>query len=263
LSKILRKILRKNCLLLITFSHPIAHTLYIVGNLLLFINLKTVSKMILSTVSLKGGAGKTTIAVNLAVEYAHQGLKVALVDSDPNNKNTLRWSGYRSEDLPQVFTLSLSDDKALRNNIYIIDKQYDVVIIDGTPALADLTYTIMMVSDLVILPIQQSAWDIWAFNDQFLPKYKQLMHVKPDLDCRILRNATSRTIITREIQKLLESFNIPVLNTFIGRRVVYASCPAEGKGVTEGTDGNAKWEINKLFKEIHAIVTEKTEALCQ
>lgn len=213
--------------------------------------------MILSTVSLKGGSGKTTIAVNLAVEIAHQGVKVALVDSDPNNQNALKWSGLRPDHLPKIFTVSLSDPDALRNNAVILATQYDIVIIDGTPALKNLTGTIMMISDLVILPIQQSAWDIWAFNDQFLPKYKDIKALKPDLDCRILRNATSKTVITREISKMLEKYDIPVFNTVIGRRVAYSTSPLFGKGATEYSDEQARFEINKLAREINEIITGK------
>jgi cellulose biosynthesis protein BcsQ len=118
----------------------------------------------------------------------------------------------------------------------------------------------MMLSDLVILPIQQSAWDIWAFNDRFLPKYQDIRAIRPDLDCRILRNATSKTLITREIAKLLENYDIPVLDTVIGRRVAYSTSPLFGKGASEYSDGLARFEIAKLGREITAIINEKVTA---
>ena len=58
--------------------------------------------MIISTVSLKGGAGKSTIAVNLAVELAHRNYKISLIDADPNNQSVIKWSGFRPENLPTI-----------------------------------------------------------------------------------------------------------------------------------------------------------------
>lgn len=215
--------------------------------------------MILSTVSLKGGAGKTTIAVNLAVELAHKNFKVSLIDADPNNQNVIKWSGFRPENLPTITIAGLADPEALRKNInqYLI--QSDFVIIDGTPALEHLTGTIMMVSDLILLPLKSSTWDVWAFVDKFLPKLNDAKSLRPDLDCRILRNAVnSRKKISREVFKLLEDHELPIMDTAIGDRTVYEVAPMHGKGITEMEDLKAKFEITQLTNEIIKIFESKT-----
>lgn len=216
--------------------------------------------MIISTVSLKGGAGKTTISVNLAVQLAHEGFKVILIDADPNNQNTMKWSGFRAEELPQITTVALTDPQALRKNIPSLEVNADYVIIDGTPALAELTGTIMLISDLVILPLRSSTWDIWAFNDKFLPKLNDAKSLRPDLDCRILRNAVNKQKrISREVIKVLEQYDVPVLNSSVGDRTVFESSPMYGKGVVEAEDDVASWEIVKLTKEIKEILTNKLQ----
>jgi chromosome partitioning protein len=218
--------------------------------------------MILSTVSLKGGAGKTTLAVNLAVEFAHQGAKVALVDADKNNQNSVKWSGLRPETLPKVFTSGQTDTDALRKNILQMKEDFDFIIIDGTPAMAHQTSTIMLLSDLILLPIRSAAFDLWAFHDHFLPKLDSVRALKEDVDCRIVRNALRKTLLARDILEVLEMYKIPIMNTSFKLRVIYESCPLEGIGVTETTSKDssiqdARFEISKLRKEIESIATEK------
>jgi chromosome partitioning protein len=221
--------------------------------------------MIIATVSLKGGAGKTTIAVNLAVELANEGAKVILIDADPNNQNALTWSGLRPENKPQVTTFSLPDPGALRNSIHDISSNCDIVIIDGTPALEKLTGTIMLVSDLVILPLRASDYDMWAFSKHFLPKLEDIRSIKPELDCRILRNAANeKELIDREVQEILQEYELPTMKTIIGDRTIFKRTPRTGLGVTEMKEPQAikaRFDIQSLAKEINQILTSKlTEA---
>lgn len=213
--------------------------------------------MIISLVSLKGGAGKTTLSINLAVAYAQAGAKVTLIDADPNNQNTLKWSGLRPRDKSQIVTVSLSDADALRNNINPINETSDVVIIDGTPALADLTGTIMLVSDLVLMPIRTSTFDFWAYNDKFLPTLKNVRGLKP-IDCRIVLNAVrKRSVIGREVLDALEQYEIPLMHRKIGLRTVFENSPKLGLGVTECQDETAALEIMHLRNEINEILKSK------
>jgi chromosome partitioning protein len=54
--------------------------------------------MIISVTSLKGGVGKSTIAQNLAVCLAHNGVNVCVADADPDNENSGNWGNIRSDD---------------------------------------------------------------------------------------------------------------------------------------------------------------------
>jgi len=216
--------------------------------------------MILSTVSLKGGSGKTTIAINLAVALAHKNLKVILVDSDPLNKSCVKWSGLRDSNLPKITTVGLGDPKGLKKNIDELEKLYDYVIIDGTPALAELTGIIMLVSDFVLLPLKASCFDIWAFNDEFLPTFNKIRMLKPELDCRIILNdVQGNTKINREAIEVLEEYDIKSLKSTVGSRTIYKYCPQNGIGVIESTSKIATREIKQLADETIKILTAKMQ----
>ena len=102
--------------------------------------------------NLKGGVGKTTISQNLAVCFAQMGFKTCIVDTD-ENQNSLAWSGVRSEELPPITVVGIVDVKALAKTVDYLHKDYEVVIIDGTPSLSEMTTGIIIASDILIIPI--------------------------------------------------------------------------------------------------------------
>jgi chromosome partitioning protein len=72
--------------------------------------------MIISVTSLKGGVGKSTVAQNLAVNFAHMKYKVLLIDTDANG-SSVRRSGLRTAGLPAVQVIGLPDAEALKKNL--------------------------------------------------------------------------------------------------------------------------------------------------
>ena len=83
--------------------------------------------------NLKGGVGKTTITQNLAVCFAHMNYKVCIVDTD-TNQNSLSWYGARDEELPEVTEVGAADSRAMNKTVASLHKDYDIVLIDGTPS---------------------------------------------------------------------------------------------------------------------------------
>ena len=91
--------------------------------------------MILSSLSYKGGVGKTTIAQNLAVCLAHSGYKVCILDAD-SSQNSQSWLGRRSDEHPNVPVYGNTDPKAIKQNIKSLYDDFEVIIIDSPPALS-------------------------------------------------------------------------------------------------------------------------------
>ncbi len=212
--------------------------------------------MIISVTSLKGGTGKSTISQNLAVCFAHMGNKVTLIDTDTNG-SSLRWSGLRDEELPNVTTVALTEANALRKNINSLHENCDIVIIDGTPALSELVSTIILVANVVLIPIKPGVLDIWA-TEKFLEKYQNARTLKEELSAYfIVSQYDGRSKLSQEVLEVLESFDVPTLNSKLHNRVAYAECVLMGKGTYEYKDSKAKDEVIQLTNELTEIIENK------
>ncbi|MCA9091710.1 MAG: AAA family ATPase, partial [Planctomycetaceae bacterium] len=115
--------------------------------------------MIIGVLNQKGGVGKTTIAVNLAATYAKSGLRVLLVDADPQS-SALQWSSAR--DAEPLFPVIGMAKPSLHRDLPDIAKDYQMVIIDGAPRVNELGRAAILASDMVLIPVQPSPYDIWA-----------------------------------------------------------------------------------------------------
>ena len=205
--------------------------------------------MIISVTSLKGGVGKSTLSQNLSVCFAHMGYKVALIDTD-TNASSVRWSGLRDEDLPRVTVFGLTDGEALRKNIKQLQKDYDLILIDGTPSISRLVSTILVLGDIVLIPIRASGFDIWA-TEKFLETYEQARSLKDGLRAFFVLNEYNPKInLMREIREAMGDLDIPTLKTTIKHRISYEEAAVTGTGVFEQKDAKAKNEVTKLTNEV-------------
>lgn len=209
--------------------------------------------MIISVTNLKGGVGKSTISQNLAVWFAHQGKSVCILDTDMEQRTSMRWSGLRDAELPYIAVFGVESDQIIRTSAKQADA-YDIVIIDGTPQLGKTALATIMASDLVLVPITPSAFDMWSFEN-FLSRYKEVQAVKEAKDVPfkaylILNKFTGKTNLDRNVSEIIQDFGMDVLQTTIGDRVAYRECPITGLGVVEMKEKKAKAEIEQLGNEI-------------
>jgi chromosome partitioning protein len=210
--------------------------------------------MIISVTSLKGGVGKSTIAQNLAVCFAHSGYKVCIADAD-TNQSAYRWSGLRDEQKPKVPVFGLGDGNSLAANIKPLNADYDIVLIDGTPSLSKITSKIILLADLLIIPILPSGLDVWA-TEQFIERYTDACEQKENkIPAYFLLNKfRPNTNFSKEVREVLPDTGIPVLKTALKDRVAYAEAVVQGSGVFEYKDDKAKAEIAELFNELISII---------
>jgi len=108
----------------------------------------------------KGGSGKTTLAITLAVRASKEAKRVAVIDLNSDQGNLSQWYLIRGEpDNPLLFD-DFGDLDTLLSTLR--RQKYDWVWIDCPPGDLDLTDSAIMASDAVLVPVKASAFDAWA-----------------------------------------------------------------------------------------------------
>ena len=186
--------------------------------------------MIIGVLNQKGGVGKTTISVNLAAALAVNN-RVLLVDADPQG-SALAWSSLRERD--PLFPVVGMAKPTLHRDLPALARDYDIVVIDGAPRVNELARAAILASDLVLIPLQPSPFDIWASADT-VQLVREARQYRPQIRAAFLINRRiAKTAIGRDAGAALAQFeDVPVLPMSIGQRVVFAESAAKGLSVLE------------------------------
>ena len=203
--------------------------------------------IIVSVLNQKGGSGKTTISSNLAHAIALDGLKVLLVDSDP--QGSLRdWNEANGGELIPVVGL---DRETLPKDLKAISDGYDFVIIDGAPQIAKMSVAAVKAANLVLIPVQPSPYDIWACADlvDIITARQEVTDGLP-LAYFLISRAIKNTKLGNEIKSALVDYELPVMKTYTTQKVAYPTTAAEGKTVFNEPASSAAKEITAIKTEI-------------
>jgi chromosome partitioning protein len=201
--------------------------------------------MIIGVLSQKGGVGKTTVAVNLAAGFAKTNYRVLLVDADPQG-SSLAWSSAREID--PLFPVVGMAKPTLHRDLPQIAKDYDVVIIDGAPRVNELGRAAILASDLVVIPVQPSPYDVWAAAET-VQLIREAQQFKPGIrGVFVINRKIANTAIGRDVASALAQFHdIPVLPSALSQRVIFAESAGSGLSVIEaGPASEASREVMML-----------------
>ena len=196
----------------------------------------------------KGGTGKTTLAVHLALAFIkYHNLKIAIIDTDPQG-SLGQWFMIREEkklsnDNLTFKTASLwgaqYESKALK-------KDHDIVIIDTPPKIESDARPSIEASDLVLIPMSPSHVDFWATE--------AIINIAKKANKKIMiqiNRANQRSKLIIKTNDYIKSLNVPSVETIIGNRQIYASSMGEGKtAIEKQRKGSAVDEIKKLSEQI-------------
>jgi chromosome partitioning protein len=188
--------------------------------------------MIVAFAGQKGGVGKSTTAVCLAVAALERGSRVLLVDADP--QGTVRTWGEvaaeRRRPAPTVIAMGASMHKP--GQLAALAAGYDMTFIDCPPRHGEVQRSALMVADMVVLPCGASAADAWALATS-LEVVREARAMREELVAFVLiTRKQGRTAIGKAARKVLESTGLPVLDTELGSRIAYQEALACGQGIT-------------------------------
>ena len=128
---------------------------------------------------------------------------------------------------------------------------YDIIIIDGAPSIEKMLIASVKVSDIIIIPVQPSPYDIWATADLVdLIKARQEVAIGKPFASFLVSRAIKNTKLSAEVSEVLKQYQLPVLNSYTTQKVVYPTSASEGKTVFNTISNDASIEIESIKNEL-------------
>ncbi len=203
----------------------------------------------------KGGAGKTTLAVQIAVTLANRNKTVSLMDIDPQG-SVAAWHQIRQEwtgsSLAEVV---LSDVSGWRVSTELerLQNSNDFVVIDSPPHAQTEAKNAIRAANIALIPVQPSPMDLWA------TKPTLELAKKENTPCMLILNRVPpRGKIVDIVKEKIRDMGHPCADSQLGNRTAFATSMMEGRGVVESAKSSlAAQEINALTDEILATLGTK------
>ena len=196
----------------------------------------------------KGGTGKTTLAVHLAMGFIkYHNFKVAVIDTDPQG-SLGKWFMIRSENKisNENLTFKTASLWGAQYESKNLKKDHDVVIIDTPPKIESDARPSIEAADLVLIPMAASHVDFWATG--------AIVDIAKKANKKILiqiNRANQRSKLISKTNDFIKSLDISSTKTIIGHRQIYAASMGEGKtAVEKQKKSKAVEEIKQLSEQI-------------
>jgi len=196
----------------------------------------------------KGGTGKTTLAVHLALSFIkYNNLKVAIIDTDPQG-SLGKWFMIRTEkkNSSDNLTFKTASLWGAQYESKILKIDHDIVIIDTPPKIESDARPSIESADLVLIPMSASHVDFWATG--------AIVEIAKKANKKILiqiNRSNQRSKLITKTNDFIKSLDLSSTQTIIGNRQIYASSMGEGKtAIEKQKKGIAVEEMKKLSEQI-------------
>ncbi len=209
---------------------------------------------IIAVANLKGGTGKTTVAVNIAAALAGR-ITVSVVDADAQGTAT---AYAEPGNLPiDVLPLPLDDERGANRWIErVLGIESDIVVIDCPPHVGTTTESAVAIADLVLIPVFPSAADLIA-TMVAVDLVQRAMEARRDGGPRYMlvpSRVDRRTSAGREIERALKKFGGRV-SPSIGQRAAFVDAFGAGEWIGDYAPGSkAALETEALAKAVRGLL---------
>jgi chromosome partitioning protein len=201
--------------------------------------------MIVALSNSKGGVGKSTLAVHLAVYLKEQGADVILADADVQGSSSV----WLHEAMPHLPVARLQTPDEILERVPGLRQNCDFLVVDGPAGLSEVTRAILLMTDLAVLPCGPSVLDLRAANEAIrVVRQAQSIRHGPPQAVLVPNKLQVQYRLSREFLETARSLEIPSTS---GLRLRQAFADAAGQGTVVWRLGprgqSATNEIKELF----------------
>jgi chromosome partitioning protein len=139
----------------------------------------------------------------------------------------------------------------LHREVPTLAADYDHVVIDGPPQVADVTRSAVLASDVVLIPVQPSGLDVWGAS-AVVALLTEAAMVRPNLKAAfVISRKMVNTALARDVPGTLADYRLATLKTSLAQRVAFAESLGAGLTVFDlNPRSAASVEVNALTKEV-------------
>jgi chromosome partitioning protein len=206
--------------------------------------------LVITIAQRKGGAGKTTLAAQLATAWLRRGARVALLDIDPQ-ASLAAWVELRRARLgAENVGFDFAALPGWRAAQWIEDRARSAqfVVVDGPPHADTEARIAVRAASLALVPVQPSPLDLWATEATLA-----MVRDERRRALVVLNRVPPRSSLTDRVAADLAAAGAAIAATRIGNRVALVRAMASGLGVVESTGANsAAAEISALAEEVRS-----------
>jgi chromosome partitioning protein len=203
---------------------------------------------VVSIAQQKGGAGKTTLAVQLGTRWLTEGRRVAMLDIDPQ-ASLFAWFNLRRRrqgDKPDGLMVQGLSGWRLGTELRRLRAEFDIVLVDSPPHAESDAKAAIRAADLVLLPCQPNALDLWATQPTL-----ELAKAESTRALLVLNRVPARSRAADQIRAEIEAKGWPLAEASLGNRQAFAASIGDGRGVAEWVPSStAAHEVAALADEV-------------
>lgn len=198
----------------------------------------------IAILSQKGGTGKTTVAVHLAVAAERSGISTAIIDLDPQASATA-WKDLRTDEAPAVVSAQASRLPQVLSTAR--EAGAGLVILDTAPHSESSALAAARASDFILIPCRPAIFDLRAITNTV-----DLAGIAKKPAAILFNAAPTRGTATEQAHEALKSFSVEVCPHVISQRAPFYQAVIAGQSAQEyDPHGKAAEEIDTLFQWLY------------